>query len=125
VALSVNTKKFVTRKQLEDLEAKIGHIKTLMDQAKEVSKGTPESVRIAIQMFKNYRDRLFTLQNNCLAKPTDELLYEAIAHGGEIRGLNYAIQLFENPKDQTRFYEEQLANEQKQLDEWRTYSIRD
>ena len=120
-----NTKKVVTRKQLEDLEARVGLIRSLMDQAKEVAKGTPESVHLAVKMCKDYRDRLFTLQNNCLEKPTENSLYEAVAHGGEIRGLNYVIQLFENPKEQTRFYQQQLESTERQLNEWKTYSIRE
>lgn len=111
--------KYVTKKQLDDLEVQAAYAKRSIEELREIKQGGSEGWKIAVKMFKSYRDTITTLKNNCFINTDPNKMLQVLEYAGEERALNHVLSVMENPKEQVQYYKDQLSQLEKTIDEWK------
>ena len=117
--------KYSTKEDADKLEGEKTYFLRSIEDLKAIQEGGTEGIKIALKMFKSYRDTVSLSRSNCFVNVTQEKLLQATEFAGEERALNYVIQLFENPKSNIEFYQTELDKISKQLRERKKYPQRD
>ena len=114
-------KKIVAKGAIEKVEGEISRLQQIISQRKLASKGGPEGIKAALEIFKSYRDNCRTLQNQCYFQTSHVKMLRALGYASEVNALDFVISIFENPEASTYVHRSQLATLEKQLDTLKKY----
>jgi len=117
--------KFGTDVGLEKLEGEASYFKRSIEDIKTIQEGGDEGLKIALKIFKSYLNTVSNTRANCYVNTDQNKMLQALTFAGEERALNFVIQLFENPKSNIQFYQEELERIEKQIRDYKKYPRRD
>lgn len=119
------TKKVVEKKDIEKLEADIGSLRQAIELRKDMAKGGEDAVRMLVKYLESYQQTTRTLQQQCYREPSLENVNSSIRYAGELNALGFVLDLLTGSKAAVPQYQSELERLEKQLEEWKQYSVRE
>lgn len=106
--------KVASKKAIKSLEDAIAYYDKSIELIRSYRKGK-DGIKSALAVLKDVRDELGKAVASCLGNPNHVRMMRSIGYAGEQRGIQKAIDLFEDPESQLSFYKSQKALAQKAL----------
>mgnify|MGYP001612404468 CR=1 FL=1 len=100
--------KVASKKAIKSLEEAIAYYDRSIENIRGFRKGK-DGLKNALLVLKDVRDELGKAVDNCLGNPNHVRQLRAISYQGERRGIQKAIDLFEDPDSQLSFFKSQKA----------------
>lgn len=111
--------KYTTEAEVKKLEEMVAYYQRAINKVKDFSRGGKDGLKAALEVLKELRNEWARLKDAATDNPNHVRQMRALLYRGQEKGLDVAIGLFERPKEQINFYEQQVSILQKQLDAYK------
>lgn len=111
--------KYTTDEDIKKIEGMIAYYQRAVNNVRNFSKGGKDGLKAGLEVLKELRNEWSRLKDAAIDNPNHVRAMRVLMYRGQEKGLDTAIGLFERPKEQVAFYEQQIKTLEAQLDAYK------